>query len=133
MERLVYTSVARDDMAGDALFDIIQTSSRRNLERGITGFLAFSEGRFFQYVEGPTASLVSLLASLERDPRHHSIEILLRRPAQHSVFPGWRMKRVVPGTAANSGEQILSSLRAQGLEQDVISALEHFFSDRAAA
>ena len=46
MERLVYRSIAAPDLESAAIFEIVETSARKNPSREITGFLIHDEGRF---------------------------------------------------------------------------------------
>lgn len=73
------------------LFDLLTQAQDRNARLGITGHLLYLRGQFTQCVEGPTESLDTLWQSLLRDPRHHSIELLVRRPAEARRFPEWSM------------------------------------------
>ena len=78
MQRLIYTSVASENLGQEGLFEIIETSARNNPSRELTGFLIFNNQKFFQMVEGPARQIADLLAVLHDDRRHHSIEILYR-------------------------------------------------------
>ncbi|MBQ0937143.1 BLUF domain-containing protein [Ideonella paludis] len=91
LERLVYRSTASREMDPRPLFDLLTQAQERNARLGITGHLLYLRGQFTQCVEGPTDSLDALWQSLLRDPRHHSIELLVRRPAEARRFPEWSM------------------------------------------
>ena len=95
MEQLIYQSRAGHDFGHGDIFDIIRTSARRNLDRGITGFLLFKNDQFLQLVEGPSAGLDALLADLSCDPRHREMKILSRKRINGRRFDHWVMKRVV--------------------------------------
>ena len=97
LEQVIYTSVASDNFDAGDLFKIVETATRKNADREITGILVFERGHFFQVIEGPGAQLDRLLVTLRRDPRHHSLRILKRRQSDHRLFPKWRMRRVVIG------------------------------------
>ena len=47
-----------------------------------------------EIVEGEPAAIDSLVARLEADPRHHSIQVLHRQEIGERSFPRWRMERV---------------------------------------
>lgn len=94
MERIVYTSRARTDLASDEVFRIIETSARNNPARDVTGFLIFNQNRFLQLVEGERQALDELLGVLKRDPRHCDLAIHVREPAIKRCFPNWRMRRL---------------------------------------
>ena len=94
MIQLAYSSDARGNLASNEIFEIIETSSRNNLRDDLTGMLIFANDRFFQIIEGEAAAIDNLMARLEADPRHHSIEVLHRQDIGERSFPRWRMERV---------------------------------------
>lgn len=106
MHQVIYVSEAHAGLSSEAVFRIIEQSARNNPSADITGFLIFAEGRFLQLIEGPLQALETLIATLRRDPRHHSLQILARRPIFERSFPRWRMKRV------GDGQDALGELRA---------------------
>lgn len=97
MIQMTYVSVARSNLAADELFRIIEVSSRNNSRDDLTGFLVFSQNRFFQLIEGPDEKLDGLLVRINADPRHSDIQILSRKTVAARSFPRWHMKRLQPG------------------------------------
>lgn len=129
MHQLVYTSVARPELTSADLFHIIERSARNNPSCDITGFLLVRDGTFLQYVEGPLMALDDLLGRLEKDPRHHSIRVVHRAPAQVRAFPNWRMKRL-----SNSDDALRELETAwQGQSAGLPSAVRTFLAERRAA
>lgn len=94
MIQVTYTSVAADNLDSGEVFRIVETSASNNAAADLTGFLLFSEGRFFQVVEGPEECIDALMARLDLDPRHHSIKVSHRVETASRSFAKWRMKRV---------------------------------------
>jgi hypothetical protein len=131
MLQVTYSSLADDGLGSEDVFGIIETSTRNNGAAGLTGFLIFSDHRFFQVVEGPEAAIEDLLRRLEADERHHSITILNRREIDESTFPRWRMKRFAPSANART----LADLGPDFADapQHVKQAAEHFLAHTAAA
>lgn len=113
MIQITYTSIAASILASEEVFRIIETSAKNNMRDDLTGFLVFSENRFFQYVEGPEDAVDALLEKLEHDRRHHSIRILKRAEIEERVFPRWKMKRLVTGsnwhTLAETGPEFVKA------------------------
>ena len=124
MEQLIYVSTANPSVAGGDVFDIIQKSALRNPERGVTGFLVFANGKFFQYVEGLPSALDGLLDDLERDVRHHSITVLHRAPCSQRAFPGWTMKRLFASQQSGAPEVLIEQLAMLGIPADPLAAVE---------
>lgn len=70
---------------------ILSVSAARNLPDGITGFLAYDRGRFFQILEGPRAAVAACYARISGDPRHGQLEILIEESVSHRTFEQWSM------------------------------------------
>ena len=91
LERLVYRSKATHKLGSLHLFNLLVQCRKRNTELGITGHLLYTEEIFVQCIEGPTASIDILWKSLQRDERHHSVELLARGPETERRFVDWSM------------------------------------------
>lgn len=129
MEQLIYVSLPSASVGGGDVFDIIQKSASRNTARGITGFLLFAEGLFFQCIEGTSAALDGLMSDLARDPRHHAITELSRKPISERAYPNWAMKRVYAGNGPSS---VAAQLRAMGISLAEIERVEQFLAAHTA-
>lgn len=129
MERLVYRSIGAPDLEGDDLFAIVESSTRRNPAREITGFLIYDDGRFFQLIEGPGESLDELLAELETDRRHHSIEVIERSAAQDRWFPNWGMKRLISFSSLPAVDELRSTLASRDGGSALLAHVETFLAD----
>lgn len=126
MEQLIYASEGREGLDSEEVFSIIQTSSRRNPEREVTGFLILRAGKFFQLVEGPSAQLDRLLSDLEADDRHHSLVVIERRPISARSFPHWLMKRVRPGYDLAEMQEIVGVLEKEENTSTIMQYIERF-------
>lgn len=92
---VVYCSRAAVGVDAAAVDRIIATSHRNNPRWGITGMLVFGEDIFFQWVEGPRASVERLMALLRSDARHEQIVILSElEEARERLFSQWDMELV---------------------------------------
>lgn len=90
-ERIVYQSTASQEFGSLALFQLLTEAQLRNAQLQITGHLLYLDGKFTQCFEGPPESVEQLWQSLQRDKRHHSIELLVRHTAEERRFPEWSM------------------------------------------
>ena len=94
---LVYCSRAAAGVDDQAVTEIIASARRHNPARGITGMLVFGGGIFFQWLEGPRASVAELMEQLRADTRHESIVLLSEdSESRERVFPDWDMELVEP-------------------------------------
>ncbi len=91
LERLLYRSKATNTLGSLHLFNMLSEARSRNAALGITGHLLYTEEVFVQCIEGPTESIAVLWDSLQRDARHHDIELLARGPIQERRFSDWNM------------------------------------------
>ena len=73
------------------LEDIVRLSRQRNQELGVTGCLIFSRGRFAQALEGSSASVIELRASIETDSRHTDVTTVDFSQSDTRRFLGWSM------------------------------------------
>jgi hypothetical protein len=78
---------------------ILMQSRRNNPAQGLVGALYFSDGCFFQCLEGPVAAVDALYNRLPRDSRHRDLTVLSREAIAQPSFSGWSMK-FVPNAAA---------------------------------
>jgi len=102
---VVYCSRATADVDDAAVQRIVCAAQRRNAEGGITGMLVFGSGVFFQWLEGPRAAVLALMALLRSDRRHECIVFLSENEeARERLFPTWEMELV-------SGEHIRDVLQ----------------------
>lgn len=125
MEQLIYVSLPGASIGGGDVFDIVQKSATRNTARGITGFLLFAEGLFFQCIEGTNAALDGLMADLAGDPRHYAITELSRKPISERAYPNWAMKRVYAGNGPSS---LTAQLGAMDISAAEIAQVEQFIA-----
>ncbi len=91
LERLLYRSKATSTLGSLHLFNLLSEARTKNLSLGITGHLLYSKEVFVQCIEGPSDSVEALWESLQRDARHHDIELLCREPITKRRFGDWSM------------------------------------------
>ncbi len=94
LQRLLYVSRARDDTLQNmaAVFpQILSVSQSINAKREITGCLLACNGWFMQILEGPGVGVQVTYASIQRDPRHHEVQIKSVGPIDTRGFPHWSM------------------------------------------
>ena len=126
MERLLYLSTAASDTSARDVFAIIEASQRNNPARDITGFLLYDADRFLQMIEGPTLSVEGLLAVIEDDPRHHSLDIVLREASDERWFPDWEMKRLISFGSKPAQEELRDILGDKEGGADILREVDAF-------
>jgi hypothetical protein len=117
LNQMVYCSRAAAGVDDAAVDRIVETSRRRNPERGITGLLVFGSGLFFQWIEGPPDAMRALLERIRADPRHSDfVPLSQTEEVRERLFPAWDMERV------SSAELRDVLLDARGTVTDVRNA-----------
>ncbi len=91
LERLLYRSKATNTLGSLHLFNMLSEARAKNALVGITGHLLYTEEVFVQCIEGTPAAIACLWESLQRDPRHHDIELLARGLLAQRRFSDWSM------------------------------------------
>ena len=69
------------------LAPLLSDSLDYNIRWGITGVLAFGDGRFVQVLEGPDAAVDGLFCRIRDDPRHQDVRVLCVAPISVRQFP----------------------------------------------
>ena len=89
---VLYRSTATAALSEAGLRNILATARERNQKLGLTGCLHHEDGLFFQWLEGPSDSLVKVLAAIQADGRHDHVDLLDQGPLDHRRFQNWRMR-----------------------------------------
>jgi hypothetical protein len=91
LERLLYRSKATNTLGSLHLFNMLSEARTKNARLGITGHLLYTEEVFVQCIEGTPEAIDAMWNSLQRDNRHHDIELLARGPLEQRRFNDWSM------------------------------------------
>jgi hypothetical protein len=91
INQLVYVSQAVRKMSAEDLRSIHAVARTNNERIDVTGSLFYNGGWFLQVLEGPAATLSTLYAKIELDPRHKNSRVLYNEPASFRTFPRWNM------------------------------------------
>ena len=93
MRRIVYISTSAD-LPETEVDRILESALRNNARMGITGFLTYNGRNFLQLIEGDQASLLKLMATLRRDPRHSGVAVMVDEVIAERCCPDWQMHRL---------------------------------------
>ncbi|MDY8138829.1 BLUF domain-containing protein [Aquimarina sp. 2201CG5-10] len=81
-----YVSTANRYLLDSEIADLMEFVELYNNTSGITGILIYSDGNFFQVLEGETELVHSLFNKIKCDPRHHNIIKILDDTICESSF-----------------------------------------------
>lgn len=88
---LGYVSTQTGPLSSDDLVSLLRQARARNKANNITGLLLHREDSFFQVLEGEQECVLQVFESIQRDPRHHRVEVLFQEPVGTREFADWRM------------------------------------------
>ena len=89
--QLIYSSQATVPMSVAELEEILVDARAGNEKRNITGALVYIDGIFLQVLEGERETVLSLMRSIEKDTRHHSVKVFHQAEVDRPTFGNWRM------------------------------------------
>ena len=97
----IYCSASTRPISAADLAALLSRARLDNARAGLTGMLLYTEGAFFQVLEGPAEAVDALYSKIERDTRHAKMTMIIREPIQRRVFDDWTM-----GFSAMSREEM---------------------------
>jgi hypothetical protein len=123
INQLIYMSQAVRKMSPADLSAIQDKAKTNNAPLDVTGSLFYNGGWFLQVLEGPPATLATLYAKIERDPRHKNSRILYNEPASFRTFPRWNMNMTnLDDRQADKYEELVEVLEAAQANRKIGSA-----------
>ena len=122
----VYCSRAAEGVDDAEVGRIVEAAQRSNLARDITGVLVFGNGVFFQLIEGPSAQIQKLMATLHSDPRHYDVVSLdWSEERRERLYPNWEMERVTADDIRAVLDDALESSKDENNVAALRRILEH--------
>lgn len=103
LSTVTYRSRAVAPMSELDLHRLARAAQLRNGAEGVTGPMVYDHGWIFQQLEGPPDGLARIWASIRRDRRHASIDVLSNGCTDKRDFEDWDLKLSVRGAQAGLG------------------------------
>ncbi|MCA9252039.1 MAG: BLUF domain-containing protein [Phycisphaerae bacterium] len=88
---LIYASAATEPFSDEALLELLAKARRNNASLGVTGMLLYSEGSFFQVLEGEENVVRDLFRTICKDKRHTQVTEIIFEPIGQRIFGEWSM------------------------------------------
>lgn len=85
-----YVSTAERSLSETEIRQILNDSEVNNNKQNITGLLLYSEGNFFQIIEGDQKQIVQLYETIEDDSRHFNVIKLFGKEINKESFDGYK-------------------------------------------
>lgn len=87
----IYASAATRHFEAAELTALLQAARKHNDAAGLTGMLLYTEGSFFQVLEGIPDAVEALYARIERDKRHEHVTKIVAEAIPSRSFEHWTM------------------------------------------
>lgn len=88
---ILYSSNAAHPFDDAELSDLLAQSRESNRTGNLTGMLLYRAGRFIQVLEGPEDEVRALVTTIQNDPRHTGMRVLIEEPIAERQFADWTM------------------------------------------
>lgn len=89
--QLTYSSVSTHPFSHTELLDLLAQARKNNASSGVTGILLYTEGSFFQVLEGEPDVVHHLFNQIRDDPRHTRVTAIIDEPIPKRDFSEWTM------------------------------------------
>lgn len=90
-KQLIYASKRTELFSKDTIKSTFLAAQERNNERGISGFVVYSNNCFLQIIEGSEESINTLYNNIVSDSRHTNILLLGFKQLSHRDFEKWNL------------------------------------------
>lgn len=98
---VTYVSTASRDLNAEEISELLKYSKENNNSRGITGILLFSEGNFFQIIEGEKEKILELYQRIKTDKRHHNLIQIVGKEIHNEAYNGYEADFISEGSYIN--------------------------------
>ena len=88
---LIYTSVAKQKMTDNCLNNLLDRTRPKNSAMSVTGMLLYIDPYFVQILEGDIDDLSETFTRISKDPIHHKVSLILKKPIAERSFANWAM------------------------------------------
>lgn len=83
---IIYVSTASRQLDQSEIVELLDQTEVRNNNLGVHGLLIYSEGNFFEVLEGEKDLVLDLFNSIKEDERHKNIIIIFEQPIKDKLF-----------------------------------------------
>lgn len=91
MIHIIYASVETQGFSSAQLTELLEKARVENERRHLTGMLLYSDGNFFQVLEGEPDAVDEMYKKLQLDKRHDQLTVIVREPIAKRYFADWSM------------------------------------------
>ena len=123
-----YVSTAAPGLDEKQVEEIFKKTNAHNNGNGITGILLFSEGNFFQVIEGEKSIILDLYDKIQQDKRHQNIIKIFGREIKEENFVNYETEFISEKKKQNleTVDDYLNNIRS--LDQPSQNAVRNILS-----
>ena len=81
-----YVSTAVRDLQQNEVDEILEETQIRNNNHGVNGLLIYSDGNFFEVLEGEKINIKGLFKIIEEDERHKNIIMIFEKEVHQPIL-----------------------------------------------
>ncbi|GAB2762273.1 BLUF domain-containing protein [Salinimicrobium soli] len=86
---ICYVSTASSELNTSKIEELLEKWQEWNSEKDIKGVLLYSDGHFFQVLEGEKARVLELFVKIKNDPRHNDIIQVVGKDVEKGSLNGY--------------------------------------------
>ncbi|MFN4763430.1 BLUF domain-containing protein [Gillisia sp. Q332] len=83
---ICYVSTATKDLPQSEVVKILEETQIRNNKHGVNGLLIYSDGNFFEVIEGAEIKIKDLFKIIREDTRHKNIIMIFEKEVDKPFF-----------------------------------------------
>lgn len=86
---ICYISTATRDFSDTEILELLEAWGEKNGKLDIKGILLYSQGHFFQVLEGKKHAVLEVFHSIQEDPRHEGIIQIMGKDVDRGSLDGY--------------------------------------------
>lgn len=99
---ICYVSTASPGLTDAEIKKMLETAEKNNSRNDVKGLLLYSEGNFFEIIEGNKDHIIKLFSEIQNDKRHHNIIQIVGKEISSPAFDGFKTDIVTEKNKYNS-------------------------------
>ncbi|TDN83865.1 FAD-dependent sensor of blue light [Salegentibacter sp. 24] len=88
---ICYISNKEESLSFSLVLELLEFSREQNSIHDIKGVLLYSEGNFFQILEGDKKTVLALFEKIKNDPRHYGIIQIIGQDIEQGAIDGFKV------------------------------------------
>lgn len=129
---ICYVSTATRDLSKGEINSLLEFCKANNDRHNIKGILLYSDGNFFQVLEGEKKAVLGLMEKIKADDRHHSIIQVVGREVEEGSYDHYQVENLSgkQGYRSKIIDKYLESVKGMERQTQVaIKSILHKFID----